>query len=145
MQNNRIVHITLKKCGSQWVRDVLSASQILEYSNKPFSGITGDITFINDLNPPDQTFSGPIYGMTHLEWKSWKKTNDQAIVVLRDPRDRLVSMMFSLLFSQGSRGYIDLGRKVINEFESLDEQLIYMMCQMSNSDVVKIYEGWSTR
>lgn len=143
MQNNRVLHITLKKCGSQWVRDVLIAPELLPYSNRPYAGVSVDIDGMTKLDVPEQTFGGPIYNMTMQDWEQWRKPNDQAIVVLRDPRDRLVSNLFSILFSHRPDTHVNLTRKIIHRFNSLHEQLEFMMFQMSYGTTVRMYNSWA--
>jgi hypothetical protein len=48
---------------------------------------------------PPATFAGPIYGASYDDWLANATQDDRAIVVLRDPRDLVVSLVFSLGFS----------------------------------------------
>src|SRR5207245_9811340 len=48
---------------------------------------------------PLSTFAGPIYSASYDEWTANAGPQDRALVVLRDPRDVVVSLVFSLAFS----------------------------------------------
>lgn len=102
MAKPRIVHLTLAKCGSQWVRDVLCAPEIVDCTGVPYSGVTFNLPSAGEFEIPPGEFSGPIFGMSQLEWHGFKSGGDKAIVVLRDPRDRLISLMYSILYSHGT-------------------------------------------
>lgn len=123
---SRVLHITLQKCGSQWVRDVLSAPEIVVISGYQHSGISLNINSCNRLEIPDQTFSGPIYGMNQWEWQYWKRPGDKAVVVLRDPRDVMISLMFSQLYSHSSNEWIDSNRRLLHEMSN-EARLTFMM------------------
>lgn len=80
----------------------------------------------NQLEIPDHTFSGPIYGMNQWEWQYWKRPGDKAVVVLRDPRDVMISLMFSQLYSHSSNEWIDINRRLLHEMSN-DARLAFMM------------------
>ena len=97
----RIVFLTFPKCGSQWIRDVLTARSVLASSGGYKVGIKshnqpGHLG-LPDLDPG--TISGPIYSTPPPVWERFAQPADKAIVVLRDPRDVIVSWMFSAAYS----------------------------------------------
>jgi GT2 family glycosyltransferase len=96
----RILHITQHKCGSQWVRDVLTSHQVARHSRVRNVGISCSfVTKPVELDVPESAFAGPVYGMTPDHWSSWRRPEDKCVVVTRDPRDVSVSMLFSQLYS----------------------------------------------
>jgi hypothetical protein len=101
VNESRIVHITLEKCGSQWVRDALTAPEIVRQSGFAYSGVKFNLGTRSRLDLPANKVSGPIYNMNQWEWAHWRSAGDRAIVVLRDPRDIVISLLFSLLYSHG--------------------------------------------
>jgi len=126
-KTNRVLLLTLEKCGSQWVRDVLSAPEIVAISGYPHSGVSLNINMCNRLEIPDHTFSGPIYGMNQWEWQYWKRPGDKAVVVLRDPRDLMISMMFSMLYSHVSHDRVDSGRRMLHDMPNDEKRVAYMI------------------
>src|SRR5215831_2579324 len=98
----RVVHLTYHKCGSQWVRDVLTAPELLPYSQTPLYGgglLAPDVVWSAQ---PDHTFMGPLYGVSYDDWLRHRRDDDKAVVVLRDPRDRLVSLVYSQTYSHAT-------------------------------------------
>lgn len=110
MSEFRVVHVTLEKCGSQWVRDALTAPEVVAYSNAAYSGISFNLGTRARLELPANAVSGPIYNMNQWEWAHWRRAGDRAIVVLRDPRDVVISLLFSLLYSHGPDPATEFGR-----------------------------------
>ncbi len=98
-ENRRIVHLTFYKSASQWVRDVLTDPEISQVTGFPLSLEGADTTVDGWPVQPPRTFAGPIYGASYDEWNSNAGMEDRAIVVLRDPRDIVISLVFSLGFS----------------------------------------------
>jgi hypothetical protein len=98
-ENRRIVHLTFYKSASQWVRDVLTDPEISQVTGFPLSLEGADTTVDGWPVQPPRTFAGPIYGASYHEWDSNARSEDRAIVVLRDPRDIVISLVFSLGFS----------------------------------------------
>jgi hypothetical protein len=140
MNTGRVVHITLHKCGSQWVRDVLCASEILRTSGIAYSGDTFDLLTKGDLKLPEGEFSGPIYGMNRVEWQRLKRPGDKAVVVLRDPRDRLVSFLFSMLYSHRTGIRIDSLRDILSDFPNHQKRINLLICFMS---FARFYLTWA--
>lgn len=96
----RVIHLTFYKCASQWVRDILTDPEVSLVSGCPLS--VGGIDVASDpawpAFPP-ASFAGPIYGASYQDWCAGSGEDDRAIIVLRDPRDIVVSLVFSLGFS----------------------------------------------
>jgi len=123
----RIVHITLEKCGSQWVRDALTAPEIARLSGFAYSKISFNLGTRSRLDLPDGKVSGPIYNMNQWEWAHWRRPADRAIVVLRDPRDVVISLLFSLLYSHGPDPGTEFNRDMLatkNHGEELTDRMI---------------------
>lgn len=139
---NRVLHLTLEKCGSQWVRDVLTAPEVVACSGLPHSGISINLGLCSRLEIPEGTFSGPIYAMNQWEWQYWKHLGDKAIVVLRDPRDVMISLMFSWLYSHGSNDRIDLARQMLHELPTNEEKVARMIAIFGNGAWLRMYLTW---
>lgn len=139
---NRVVHITLPKCGSQWVRDVLTAPEIIGYSGIAHSGVTIDISLHGQLDLPCNTFSGPIYGMNQWEWNYWKQGGDKAVVVIRDPRDILISFIYSLMYSHASMGFVDTFKDTILEMSN-EARINYMIPRFGGAKAARILLTWT--
>jgi flagellar motility protein MotE (MotC chaperone) len=99
-KERRIVHLTFYKCASQWVRDVLTDPEVSESSGYPLSVSGFDVAASGawPVQPPS-TFAGPIYSASYDDWAANAGPQDRALVVVRDPRDLVVSLVFSLGFS----------------------------------------------
>jgi two-component sensor histidine kinase len=94
----RLFHLTFAKCGSQWVRDVLTAPEIAMFSgcgHHPDRLQPGG----NWPSPETPTIFAPIYGVSRDQWKKKKAAQDKAVLVLRDPRDLIISWVFSCIHS----------------------------------------------
>ena len=96
----RVIHFTFYKCASQWVRDILTDPEISLVSGYPLS-VGGADVCVDRTWPefPQSTFAGPIYSASYDDWITNSNEDDRALVVLRDPRDLIVSLVFSLAFS----------------------------------------------
>lgn len=144
VDSGRIFHVTLAKCGSQWVRDVLTAPEIIQCSRYPHSRINPRLNQENPLaGISAKTFTGPIYSLDAWRWKSVKEFDDRAVVVIRDPRDRMISEMFSKLYSHGVGNAIDFGRRLLHALPDDDSRVDFMMYQLLSGGVVKFYESWA--
>lgn len=141
-QINRVVHLTLHKCGSQWVRDVLCAPEIVACSGLPNSGMTLHFQIQGGLQLPEQRFSGPIYGMNRWEWMHWKQPGDRAVVVLRDPRDRLVSNLFSVLYSHAPDPGLDMVRQLLHSLPEQQSRVTFLIYQEQWR--LRVYHTWLT-
>ena len=97
--NLRVIHLTFYKCASQWVRDILTDSEVISVSGFPLSAGGIDVASEGWPNVPSDSFAGPLYGASYENWSENAADDDRAIVVLRDPRDLVISLVFSLGFS----------------------------------------------
>lgn len=129
MTEFRIVHITLEKCGSQWVRDALTAPEIIRHSGVAYSGIKFNLARRYRLDLPANQLSGPIYNMNQWEWAHWRKPGDRAVVVLRDPRDIVISLQYSLLYSHQADPGTELSRKDLALASSQDQNVTRRMIE----------------
>jgi len=141
---SKIIHITLAKSGSQWVRDVLCHPEILNFVKKEYSGISLNMNLIGDYKFPEDQFSGPVFGMTTTDWNSGrnKDKSDKAIVVLRDPRDRIVSLLYSLTNSHSDDlPVIRCFRKLLSEQGSLENKL--KILSLYSESTIRFYKTWA--
>ena len=126
MPDRRVVHITLEKCGSQWI-NVLTRRGIIDQLGLSNSNVTGSISCRAELMIPANSFCGPIYNMNQWEWRYWRKPGDRALVILRDPRDILISLMFAWLYSHPVDGNIQIVRRILSELHGHGDRLTYVM------------------
>jgi len=141
MRRKRVVHITLEKCGSQWVRDVLCAPEIEFYSGMSCSGETCSFLTKVNFELPEGKFSGPIFAMNRAEWHCWKCPGDKAVVVLRDPRDRLISYFFSLFYSHSIDQHNEWAKNRMSNIKN-DSQRIKQIIN-GFSYMTRFYLGWA--
>lgn len=96
----RVFLLTWHKCGSQWIRDLFTHHLILHHTGFSNSAMTiraGDQEFWPEL--AEKRFTGPVYTASYADWVRNRRPGDRGIVVLRDPRDMIVSWYFSLAYS----------------------------------------------
>ena len=122
--DQRVVHVTHHKCGSQWVKDVLTAPEVVRHTRMPYSGVTFDLARQEQLGLPSGKVSGPIYNVSHWEWKQWQHAGDRVVVVIRDPRDAAVSSLYSWLYSHGTDTHVEAARKLLAALPSDEERLV---------------------
>ncbi len=127
MPEHRVVHITIEKCGSQWVKNVLTWREVLGPSGLSYSTVTGSLAANGEMPLPPGTLSGPIYNMNQWEWRYWRRPGDRAVVVVRDPRDVLVSLMFAWLYNHPLDGNIQIVRRILAGLPDPDDRLTYVM------------------
>lgn len=121
----RVTFLTFNRCGSQWVRDVLTDPEMLRPAG--FRAIPGSTNVPGSVwnealvnywpRQPDRTFAGPLYAAPPSSWEAHRKPGDKALIVLRDPRDLIVSMAYSVAFSHPSCAVVDFSRE---GFQRLD-------------------------
>lgn len=109
---HRAMHFTFHKCGSQWVRDVLTAPEIVAVTGYPLHASDPETGRPWPDQPP-RTFAGPLYDATRQDWERLAGPHDRAVVVLRDPRDRAVSMSYSLALSHAPSPLHDLAEPLV--------------------------------
>lgn len=99
-RTRRVFLLTWHKCGSQWIRDLLTHHLILHFSGFSNSGTT--IKARRRERWPEiaeGNVIGPVYTADYEDWVQHRRPGDRGIVVLRDPRDMIVSWYFSLAYS----------------------------------------------
>lgn len=95
----RLYHLTFYKAGSQWIRDVLSDPRLVEHSGHSLaaSGIDLQSSHWPELSPGQ--LASPLYSTGTGEWQLVARPEDRAFVVIRDPRDIVVSLVYSVSLS----------------------------------------------
>lgn len=112
----RFAHITLGKAGSQWVKDVLTDPELfgiqkgLRFSYPAKGATYGMPEFAEE---PDGVFAGPIYEIRREDWRRYRSSGDRCVVVLRDPRDSIVSWVSSVAFSHVTEEHIRILRPAL--------------------------------
>ena len=102
---SRVFLLSWHKTGSQWLRDLLTHHAVEPYSGLKNTGATFEcfdpMGGLLDRWPeiPDGSFAGPVYIASIADWDRNRRPGDKAVVLVRDPRDIIVSMMYSLSFS----------------------------------------------
>ncbi|MBI2685183.1 MAG: sulfotransferase domain-containing protein [Acidobacteria bacterium] len=95
----RLYHLTFYKCGSQWVRDILSDPRIIECSGHSLAATGIDLQTENWPALRPGQFASPLYSTGTGAWRERSHQDDRAFVVIRDPRDIVVSLVYSVSFS----------------------------------------------
>jgi hypothetical protein len=109
----RVIHMTFYKCGSQWVRDVLTAPEIVALTGTPLVPADTDLVVGEWPAQPESTCLAPLYTPSYGEWKMNRRDGDKGVVVLRDPRDMMVSMVFSVCYSHRTDSTNDYWREFL--------------------------------
>ena len=96
-----IFHCTFYKCGSQWVRDVLSDPAIVNRSRCSLVLSGHDVPSSTWPTLEEAGLASPVYTADATQWlgRSASGHGDRCLVVLRDPRDIIVSLVTSLSLS----------------------------------------------
>ncbi len=138
----RVSFFTFHKSGSQWVRDVLTDGELMGPAgcNRAFTG--WNLFFQPWPNQPDNTFGGPIYGCAPEQWETHSAAGDKALIVLRDPRDIVVSWADSLTFSHVDATAVDLLRGGLTNVGRRN-RILFGINQFRFS--TSGYLGWATR
>jgi hypothetical protein len=106
----RFVYTTCRKTGSQWVTGVLGDPQLIAARGvvlmRPYDGYRGD----QFATEPDGTLIAPLFDLTYERWRQAAGPDDRCAVVLRDPRDIVVSWAFSSAYSHPSDAELTLVR-----------------------------------
>jgi hypothetical protein len=129
----RLFHLTFYKCGSQWIRDVLADERIREYSGVELAAGGVDL----QAEPWPELSAGqlgsPLYSAGAGNWERMAREGDRALVVLRDPRDIVVSLVFSTSFSHSPSPVTELLRGPISEASAASRIKLgmYMLAQWS--------------
>lgn len=142
VQGNRVLQITRHKCGSQWVRDVLSAPEIVASSCCPHSGVVPHFETTRRLDLPVCTFTGPVYEMNRWEWRYYRRLGDKAVVVLRDPRDAMISLMHSVMYSHASNVGVNLARRLLHSLPHDHVRIFQLIHEFRRSGAPVFYNSW---
>ena len=106
----RFVYSTCHKTGSQWVTGVLGDPQIGHAAGvvlkRPHDGYRAD----QFADEPDGTLVAPLFDLTYARWHMVARADDRCVVVVRDPRDVVVSWVFSSTYSHPSDPELSLVR-----------------------------------
>jgi hypothetical protein len=142
---SRFLQLTFHKCGSQWVRDVLTASEVERESGIRLSPGGGVILHISSgwPNQHDGTFLGPIYNASFTDWLRHRKEADKAVIVIRDPRDLIVSLINSSMYSHvlGNGLYFPLLRQPLLRLNNRDRIVVGIFAFRT---VSFSFSSWST-
>jgi hypothetical protein len=111
----RLYHLTFYKCGSQWIRDVLADGRIRAYSGHELA--VGGVDLQGEKWPHMKTgqLGSPLYSAGTGDWERMARRDDRALVVLRDPRDIVVSLVYSMSFSHSPSPVTNLLRGPVSE------------------------------
>jgi hypothetical protein len=130
---SRIYHLTFYKAGSQWVRDVLLDPRIQAVTG--FSASVSGIDIPSSAWPevPRHTIASPLYCATRNDWRDNSKTTDRALIVIRDPRDIAISLVFSLGLSHVPSSLTSMLRTPIQNATKRDRILlgVFLLAQWS--------------
>ena len=98
---NGTFHCTFYKCGSQWIRDVLSDPAIAVFSQNELIDSGRDVPSAGWPVLESAGLASPLYTAGKADWinRPRPRANDRCLVVLRDPRDLIVSLVMSLAHS----------------------------------------------
>lgn len=132
-----IFHVTHWKAGSQWIRAVLEeAAGTRIVPQKP-----GQDHVFRDPIVPGGVYT-PVYAaVDQLRGVTPPGLDHRTFVVVRDPRDTLVSWYHSLRYSHGDDWEcVPELRKMLNEVDPVDGMAILMRGEMY--DVVSIQMTW---
>lgn len=95
----RLFHLTFYKAGSQWVRDILTDPRLIEYSGHTLAASGIDLQSSPWPHFSPGQIASPLYSSGSGEWRLVATPVDRAFVVIRDPRDIVVSLVYSVSLS----------------------------------------------
>jgi hypothetical protein len=110
-KTNRVVHLTFQKCGSQWVAHMLGDPEISALSGMSLQMGGVDLCFSDWPPQPAASFMAPLYGASFADWQANRSDGDKAVVVIRDPRDVAISLVYSLSYSHWPGAHVTLIRE----------------------------------
>ena len=122
----RLYHLTFYKAGSQWVRDILADPRLVGCTGHSLaaSGIDLQSARWPELTPGQ--FASPLYSTGTGEWELAASPGDRAFVVIRDPRDIVVSLVYSVSLSHSPTPITLLLRNPISAANECDRLQIGM-------------------
>lgn len=95
----RLFHLTFYKAGSQWLRDVLIDPRIVEFAGHTLAATGIDLQASHWPALAIGQVASPLYSTGTGEWQLMAAEDDRAFVVIRDPRDIVVSLVYSVSLS----------------------------------------------
>ncbi|MBV8246769.1 MAG: sulfotransferase domain-containing protein [Candidatus Eremiobacteraeota bacterium] len=134
--------MTFPKCGSQWVRDVMSDPELLRAASARHFSPVGAYTLQDWEKEPQETCVGPIFTVGYEQWKAVAKKGEKALVVLRDPRDIVVSWAFSIAYSHFSDPDVRIVRPVLLSLDLRGKLYLSLYVFFSSAH---IFRSWANR
>ena len=115
-------HCTFYKCGSQWIRDVLGDPAIVLHSHVPLRDAGRDVPSAGWPVLEAPGLASPIYTAGIANWldRPAAAPGDRCLVVFRDPRDIIVSLVMSLALSHTPNEVTSLLRLPLRHAERSD-------------------------
>jgi hypothetical protein len=98
----RFAYTTCRKTGSQWVKDVLTDPQIFAAQGLHYHQPPDKYRADAFAAEPDGTFVAPAFDLSYDRWHQVAGPDDRCVVVVRDPRDVVVSWAFSMAYSHAT-------------------------------------------
>ena len=95
----RLFHLTFYKAGSQWVRDILTDARLVESTGHTLAASGVDLQSCPWPTIAQGQLASPLYSTGAGKWQLVATANDRAFVVIRDPRDIVVSLVYSVSLS----------------------------------------------
>lgn len=117
-ENPPLALLTFYKCGSQWIRDLLTDSVLLQHLPGYHAGIQAGKDAQADNLPilSRGTINGPLYQVSAQLWEEiLAPAGVRGLLVLRDPRDIAVSLLHSWLYSHRENEEISDIRKALRD------------------------------
>jgi len=146
-ERGRTYLLTWHKAGSQWVRDLLTHHLAVHRSGTTPADVTFECVR-PDGSPladwpvaPPGTFVGPVYLASPDDWSAQRRPGDRAVVVLRDPRDIVVSLMYSLMASHRSSHPADRVRTALLALPASQRLMVACLAFAR----VRGFAAWATR
>jgi Sulfotransferase domain len=143
LNKKSLTFFTFHKCGSQWVRDVLNSQEISKRTKLIFDPRELNLNIHAWTGQRSGTLLGPVYNCSYNEWLRFKKRGQRALVVLRDPRDRMISLIYSILYSHVEEPFSNYVReqfKYLNGEEKIKHAKIFGAIEFSG--IASKYESW---
>ncbi len=123
----RVFHFTFYKCGSQWIRDLLTDRAIVAFSQCPLSVSGHEVSSAGWPEVPEKSVASPLYTAGEANWRERRAgPADRAVVILRDPRDMVVSLVFSMNYSHTPDGVNRLLRPAVRNAQPVDRIMLGM-------------------
>jgi hypothetical protein len=146
LKNNGVPSLaffTFHKCGSQWVRDVINSKEVSEHTGLKFDNREINLNIHSWPIQKSRTLLGPIYNCGYDDWIRNKRKGQKALVVLRDPRDRMISWIYSVLYSHVNEPYSQYIRNKFNQYDDKEKiKLANVAAVTEFSGIAAKYRSW---